>query len=86
MDWTRQLLEQLSFHWDNQARPRLEGLTDDEYRWEPVPGMWSIRPRAEATTPMAAGGGDVGAPSDIRVGPACGGVRDSIGRPQRDSG
>ena len=59
MDWTRQLLEQLSFHWDNQARPRLEGLTDDEYRWEPVPGTWSIRPRSEATTPLAAGGGDL---------------------------
>jgi len=23
---------------------RLEGLTDDEYRWEPVPGCWSVRP------------------------------------------
>jgi DinB superfamily len=23
---------------------RLEGLTDDEYRWEPVAGCWNIRP------------------------------------------
>src|SRR5688572_5957926 len=59
MDWTSQLLEQLIFHWDHQARPRLDGLTDDEYRWEPVPGAWSIRPRAEARTSMAAGGGDL---------------------------
>ncbi|MBW8481701.1 DinB family protein [Actinomadura parmotrematis] len=22
---------------------RLAGLTDDEYRWEPVPGCWSVR-------------------------------------------
>ncbi len=58
MDWTTQLLEQLTFHFDNQARPRLDGLTDEEYRWEPVPGAWNIRPRAEAATPMAAGGGD----------------------------
>jgi hypothetical protein len=26
---------------------RLEGLTDDEYLWEPVPGGWSLRPGAE---------------------------------------
>lgn len=57
MDWTGQLLEQLTFHWEHQARPRLDGLTDDEYLWEPVPGMWSIRPRALAVTSMAAGGG-----------------------------
>ena len=59
MDWTTLLLEQLTFHWDNQARPRLEGLTDDEYFWEPAPGAWSIRPRAEARTAMAAGGGEL---------------------------
>jgi len=41
------------------VRPGLDGLTDDEYFWEPVPGAWSIRPRAEARTAMAAGGGDL---------------------------
>lgn len=59
MDWTTQLLEQLTFHWDHQVRPGLEGLTDDEYFWEPVPGAWSIRPRAEARTALAAGGGEL---------------------------
>lgn len=59
MDWTSLLLEQLTFHWEHQARPRLEGLTDDEYFWEPVPGAWNLRPRAEARTAMAAGGGDL---------------------------
>jgi hypothetical protein len=59
MDWTSPLLEQLTFHWDHQARPRLDGLTDEEYFWEPVPGAWNIRPRAEARTAMAAGGGDL---------------------------
>jgi hypothetical protein len=59
MDWTTQLLEQLTFHWESQARPRLDGLTDDEYLWEPVPGAWSVRPRGEARTAMAAGGGDL---------------------------
>jgi len=36
---------------------RLDGLTDEEYLWEPVPGGWSLRPgadgvlRAEKTEP-----------------------------------
>jgi hypothetical protein len=55
--WTDRLLDQLTFHWDGQLRPGLEGLTDDEYLWEPVPGCWSIRRRDQAETPMAAGGG-----------------------------
>ena len=59
VDWTAQLADQLDRHWDNQLRPRFEGLTDDEYRWEPVPGCWSLRPRAEAVTAMAAGSGDL---------------------------
>ncbi|MBD0321947.1 MAG: DinB family protein [Aldersonia sp.] len=59
MDWTTQLLDQLTFHWEHHARPRLDGLTDQEYLWEPVPGSWSIRPRVEARTSMAAGGGDL---------------------------
>lgn len=58
LDWNQQLLDQLTWHWDNHARPRLEGLTDDEYLWEPVPGAWSIRAREAATTAHAAGGGD----------------------------
>ncbi len=58
MDWGRELAEQITWHWRAQLRPRLEGLTDEEYFWEPVPGCWSVRPRAEATTPTAAGGGD----------------------------
>jgi hypothetical protein len=58
IDWTGQLLDQLRFQWDTQLRPRLEGLTDDEYHWEPTTGMWGVRPRGEATSPYAAGGGD----------------------------
>lgn len=59
MDWNTQLLEQLTFHWDGFVRPRLGGLTDDEYFWEPVPGMWSIRPRSAARTAQAVGAGDL---------------------------
>jgi hypothetical protein len=59
LDWTAQLLAQLTWHWDHHVRPRLDGLTDDEYFWEPVKDCWSIRPRAQARTAMAAGGGDL---------------------------
>jgi hypothetical protein len=57
-NWNAELLEQLTWHWDNQFRPRLVGLTDDEYLWEPVAGCWNLRPRAEAKTRMSAGSGD----------------------------
>ena len=39
VDWHGQLFEQLDWHWQTSARPRLDGLTDEEYRWEPVPGL-----------------------------------------------
>jgi hypothetical protein len=58
IDWTNQLVEQLDWHWREHLRPRLDGLADGEYLWEPVPACWSIRPRSEATTPIAAGTGD----------------------------
>lgn len=57
--WNRILREQFEWHWENQLRARLEGMTDEEYRWEPVPGAWSVRPRGTAITPMAAGAGDM---------------------------
>ncbi|MCP2202679.1 DinB superfamily protein [Lentzea flava] len=42
MDWNKQLTDQLDFHWRVQLRPRLEGLTDEEYFWQPVPGAWTV--------------------------------------------
>jgi len=32
-------------------RPRLDGLTDEEFFWEPVPGCWSVRPVTEPKPP-----------------------------------
>jgi uncharacterized damage-inducible protein DinB len=31
----------------SRIRPRLDGLTDEEYFWEPVSSCWSLRPDAE---------------------------------------
>src|ERR1051325_4195881 len=42
-DVKQAVLEQLGWHWEAQLRPGLEGLTDDEYFWEPAPGCWSVR-------------------------------------------
>ena len=43
-DLTTQLADQLDFHWTNQLRPRLDGLTDEEYFWQPVPDCWTVHP------------------------------------------
>jgi hypothetical protein len=43
VEWNALIVGQLEFYWDVHLRPRLDGLTDDEYFWEPVPGMWSVR-------------------------------------------
>jgi hypothetical protein len=58
INWSTQLAEQLDWHWSNQARPRLDGLTDDEYLWEPVTDAWNVRPRSESTSPEPPGSGD----------------------------
>jgi hypothetical protein len=51
VDWTTQLADQLDFHWQNFFRPKLDGLTDAEYLWEPVPGCWTVRPRKSDDEP-----------------------------------
>jgi hypothetical protein len=56
IDWTAELSAQLTWHWQAQLRPRLDGLTDEEYFWEPVPGCWNLRPTGTGATPMARGG------------------------------
>ncbi len=53
------LLDQIETHWNGQLRPRLEGLTDAEYYWEPTPGAWGLHPRGEAHTELTGGSGDV---------------------------
>lgn len=51
-------MEQLDWHWRTNLRPRLNGLTDAEYFWEPVRGCWSIRPRGTSATPLSEGSGE----------------------------
>lgn len=59
-DLTGQLVAQIDWHWRHQLRPRLQGLTDEEYRWEPVPGAWNVRPRgSQSPAAIQAGAGDM---------------------------
>ena len=57
-DWNPQLTEQLDWHWQNHLRTRLDGLTDEEYFWEPVDGCWSVRPRGQSAVERQVGSGD----------------------------
>ena len=52
LDWTKELIDQLEFHWSGHLRPRLDSLTDEQYLWEPVDGCWSVRRRQDARTAM----------------------------------
>jgi hypothetical protein len=57
LDLTAELLAQLEWHWTTQLRPRLDGLTDDEYLWEPAQPSWNIHPRDPARGAAQPGSG-----------------------------
>lgn len=56
--WTGEVLDQIGTHWNERLRPRLDGLVDEEYFWEPVPGCWSVHRRGESTAPILWGSGE----------------------------
>ncbi len=58
IDWSNELAEQLDWQWQNHLRPRLDGLTDEEYFWEPVPGCWTLRTRGTPTQTTTVGTGE----------------------------
>src|SRR5215470_15024919 len=43
----------VEFFWE-----RMDGLTDEEYLWEPAPNSWSIRPREQLQGTRGLGKGD----------------------------
>jgi hypothetical protein len=57
LDWNAQVVDQLDWHWQHHLWPKLAGLTDDEYFWEPVKGCWSLRPAGQTT--IGHGGGEL---------------------------
>jgi hypothetical protein len=58
IDWTAEVVDQVESHWRNRLRPRLDGLTDDEFFWEPVSGSWSLRRRGASSAPISLGSGE----------------------------
>lgn len=58
VDWNAELVDQLEWHWQHQLRPRLDGVTDDEYFWQPVPGCWTLSRRGESNAPVSFGTGE----------------------------
>ncbi|ASW55549.1 DinB family protein [Plantactinospora sp. KBS50] len=58
VDWNAELVDQLEWHWRYQLRPRLDGLTDDEFFWQPVPGCWTLSRRGRSSAPRSIGTGE----------------------------
>lgn len=60
LDWTAQLVDQIDSHWHSQLRPRLEGMTDEEYHFSPAPAArtWGVRPRGTGHAQIQGGSGD----------------------------
>ncbi|MEW1720963.1 DinB family protein [Streptomyces sp. NPDC093109] len=55
MTRSERIADQLDRHWHKNLRPRLDGLADEEYFWEPVRDCWSIRPRGTSAAPAVSG-------------------------------
>lgn len=58
VDWNAEIVDQVESHWVHQLRPRLVGMTDDEYFWKPAPNCWTISRRGLSTASHSFGGGD----------------------------
>lgn len=58
LDWNGEVLDQVESHWRQRLRPRLDGLSDDEYFWQPVPGCWTISRRGQSQAPLSYGSGE----------------------------
>ncbi|GAA3733946.1 hypothetical protein HDA32_003789 [Spinactinospora alkalitolerans] len=49
LNWTAEILGQLEFYWETSMWPRLRGLDDEEFFWEPVEHCWSVRRRPDGS-------------------------------------
>ncbi len=48
-DLRREVLALVAEAYENRLAPRLEGLTDEEYVWEPAPDCWTIHANGDGT-------------------------------------
>jgi hypothetical protein len=59
LDTVKKDLLDLSDYAYGRLRSRLDGLTTEEYLWEPVPGCWSVRPERDGTARVDGADGPV---------------------------
>ncbi|MFC4910240.1 DinB family protein [Actinomadura gamaensis] len=57
---------QFDYAW-RRTRDRLDGLTDAEYLWEPVPDGWTLRPDASGRWQIDGEGGGGPAPDPVPI-------------------
>ncbi|MFI6829177.1 DinB family protein [Kribbella sp. NPDC050241] len=58
IDWNAEVVDQIESHWRHRLRSRMDGLTDDEYFWQPVPDCWTISRRGQSSAPISFGAGE----------------------------
>ncbi|MEX5296718.1 DinB family protein [Kocuria sp. CPCC 205268] len=53
-------IDQIDRHWTQQLRPRLAGLSDTEYVYDPTGGSaWTVHDRTRRLTPLQTGGAEL---------------------------
>lgn len=60
------LLKTFDYVW-GRTLTRIEGLGDDEYFWEPVPGCWTLRLGGDGRWQLDGGGGGGPAPEPVPI-------------------
>lgn len=50
MNFGTLVIDQLEWYWDNLFRAKLDGLTDEEYLWEPAQPAWNVHPGPSGVT------------------------------------
>ena len=63
---SQSLLRTFDYIWDRTLE-RIEGLTDQEYFWEPVPDCWTLRLGDDGSLSLDGGGGGGPAPDPVPV-------------------
>lgn len=51
IDWKHELIEQMEFAWSYHFLHRMQGMTDEEYLWEPVADVWTVHPGKDGGEP-----------------------------------
>lgn len=51
LDWKHELIDQIDFAFNHHFLHRMEGLKDEEYLWEPVADVWTVRAGSDNFSP-----------------------------------